>query len=184
MTRQVRQSLFGWIIATSFQLISMCLLQRLLQNHCISAWSILFQLGLETRPMHLCLPCWLAACLPALHALWGGQVKVLNRTERTFTIRYMKDGEVELNIGRRNAAVLNRSTTQKPTPQNPMTAETTSMLPNRLLSLNQHLRIIPWNFRLCRCSLLHLAEVLFNNTGSSSFLRVPDYSIPHLWSPQ
>ena len=68
---------------------------------------------------------------------------MLNRAERTFTIRYMKDGEVELNIGRRNAAVLNRSTTQKPTNQNPMTAETTSMLPNRLLSLNQHLQIIP-----------------------------------------
>ena len=88
-------------------------------------------------------PALLTGCLPALHALWGGQVKVLNRAERTFTIRYMKDGEVELNIGRRNAAVLNRSTTQKPTNQNPMTAETTNMLPNRLLSLNQHLRIIP-----------------------------------------
>ena len=44
------------------------------------------------------------------------------------------------------AADLNRSTTHKPTTQNPMTTETTKILPNHLLSLTQHLWIIPWNW--------------------------------------
>ena len=73
-----------------------CFFQRLLQNNSISAWSVFFQLGLITRPMHLCLPAglsvWLTACLRwdriryPLGASCGGPFNVLTRAERMFTI--------------------------------------------------------------------------------------------------
>ena len=134
----------------------------------LAVFSLLSSSASATKSLHIGLehifPTWtkirpMFLCLPAA---W-----------RTFTIRYTKYRELVLNMGWRNAVVLkphecwnNKHVTKSST----VVKSTSSDYPVKLM--------------LCRYSLLHLAGVLFNNTESSSFLRVPDYSIPHLWSPQ